>query len=577
MGKMVISSRKYSEIFNKIKGFEVSGSIEDEYGKITAYKKLKVNTENIFCLEDEYIVGVGTFFYKGEIGEAALRYIYEDICVRDINEVRKKICGTYCIACKKEGKLLVFTDNAGYYQIYYHIDANKDIVLSNTYYHVASVLEDIEVDIDTWMEMTLGNEVIRNESVFYGIDRLKPYEVLEYNYTNKGWSKKVILDDADSVCEDFWDEIKNTYETIGKKIKSHAVWCTAGQDSRASLALLFSAGLKPELFYGEGDSRITNTKVKEREIVEQIAKKFDLKFAKMNWTESNQEGIEDYIQKYGEHVRLYGFNKNIFNELENNINVECLHSGILGANVFRIPETSLRNYKEKFTIDECIDDLGVAEIFKKSCVDWKNYRRIIKERVLDAFERLNIDTNNISKIDYCKFTSYGRNDRLNNLFNMFFYCFPMLPEKKYEEYVLNIPYDNKIYSNFLLEGIYKLQKELFEIPIMSHHVLKVIDKDMLEIRNEQQGVEKVRVLLGKFWSILKDTKIREMYFLLKKDYKGHKELLEERETMKKIEECLMMSMTKEKYDIKYLVKKSDPIFLRHLIIDEIVLKEAMKK
>lgn len=576
MGKIVIASDKYKGIYDIINGFTNNGCIKGEYGTVATYKKLKVDTQNCYINEDDFIMAVGTFLYEKEMGESALRNILTNIELDNINEIRKRICGTFCMVVKKAGRLCVFTDNAGYYQIYYHIENEKDIVLTNTYYHIARVMDNVEVDIDVWMELVLGSEMIRNEAVFKDIYRLKPYEVLEYDFEKLIWETKKISTDIEDIKGDFWDDIRETYKVIADNIETHAVWCTAGQDSRGSLALLSSAGITPELYYGEGDSRITNTKEKEKEIVKSIAERFNYKFSLMNWCDSDNENIEEYINKYGEHVRLYTFNKNVFNELEHNINTKCLHTGILGANTFRIPDTSITEYKNEFTIDECIDDLGVGKVIQKSCKNWKQHREVIKERVENELQRLNINGNKMTKLDYCKITSYGRNDKLNNLFNMYAFCFPMLPEKKYEQYVLDLPYEKKIYSNFLLEGIYKLNKQLFEIPIISHHVLRYIDKDNLEIRNEQKGVEKIRKLLSPFWSTLRDSKIRELYFVLKKDDKGRKEFLEEKKTLKEILARLKKSIISEKYDVNVMVKMADPIVLSHLFIDEIVIMQALK-
>ena len=45
---------------------------------LSVYKKLRINSENLYCERDDFIAVSGTFIYKGNIGTPALQNIFHD-------------------------------------------------------------------------------------------------------------------------------------------------------------------------------------------------------------------------------------------------------------------------------------------------------------------------------------------------------------------------------------------------------------------------------------------------------------------------------------------------------------------
>ena len=89
---------------------------------------------------------------------------------------------------------------------------------------------------------------------------------------------------------------------------------TAGLDARISLATYLSVGAKPNLYYGIGNSFLTNTQDTDLQIDHKFEEAFDLSFTPLKW-ETPQKIDQDWdevINDYGFYAYIYGGSKEIF-------------------------------------------------------------------------------------------------------------------------------------------------------------------------------------------------------------------------------------------------------------------------
>ena len=105
------------------------------------FKKLCVDNDNYVAFEGGgFVTAVGTFFYKGVMGEEALKLIYDDFAKhRDICAIRREMNGAFVLAVSCDGTLCAISDTAGCLQSYYHYDeADGTWVFGNSLYEMVS-------------------------------------------------------------------------------------------------------------------------------------------------------------------------------------------------------------------------------------------------------------------------------------------------------------------------------------------------------------------------------------------------------------------------------------------------------
>lgn len=106
-----------------------------------------------------------------------------------------------------------------------------------------------------------------------------------------------------------------TYREAARSTESFEVSMTGGLDSRLQLALLLASGAdrkRIKLVYGTGNSHLTNTRTRDRELVELIAKGEGLAFAEMDWTDegTSSEQWDRALAVAGETALHMGYSGN---------------------------------------------------------------------------------------------------------------------------------------------------------------------------------------------------------------------------------------------------------------------------
>lgn len=427
----------------------------------------------------------------------------------------------------KNGVFSVFIDSGSTYDIYYHLE-NNEIILTNTVYHVACVQDTHNFNYDNILACSLCNIYPGNNTFCEGVYRLSGSQTLVFAdgiwHVNEETYKHY-----ETNSEEIWERLREKIGPLDKMFKKTGVFMTGGQDSRLYLALMLWIGLQPVLYYGKGDSLNTCTKKGDEEAVRKISEKCGLPITIMDWTECDKEGMEKYIDKYGELFTIYRFNKNVFCEFEEKIDAEFLCYGYCGE-LYRNIETITEYKKDIYTLDEYVDTLYLSGLLRELCKNYPEFRRKIYSGLLKVCRDKEINPEKMTKGDFVKLNAVYRSRadmKMNNLTNMFCCSVPFLGDGEIISILENVDYREKEYSKFLMKGINLMAPELLEIPFFSHIKEMVFDKDTFAL-SDKKIVSKYKDTVRKN---IKNEKLlrvlRKIYYLSVNDRKGKRELEQE--------------------------------------------------
>lgn len=524
MGKILITSGfdAFSRAKECISGFSINNTrvIFENYYCAT-FKKLKIDTKNIFCEGENFIIGSGTYIYKNKKDELALKSILGDFNAN--LDFRKNIVGSYCIAVYFDKKMYIFVDELAVYDIYYYMEENQ-FVLTNTYYHVAKTLSKIVVNPVGFVGNLLLN-AIKEKTPIESVYKLNANEIIvidgEKTYIDR------LQERSYADARTYIDLINALYGDVSKLFASSALWMTGGEDARMCLAVMGYLGFKPVLYYGEGNSFLTCTKKEDFKIAEEISHLVKLPLKLMNWNDSDEINKREFIDKYGEMYLLYGFNKNIINEFENNINEEIISFGYFGE-VYRVVESIEYYEKNTFTLFDYINDFCVrSKLIEEDFLG--EYCSAIYDQWKEVCMQKEVDTNKMVKEDFQKLNTVYRQKYdtvMVNFANQYTYSIPFLGNKLLTDTAENVSFKERMYSKYQMKAIEELWPELLTVRFFSHIKFKVFNRKNYELRDKDfTGVFKewVRPYVK---SELLLYMLRKIYYYIQGDRKASVEVSE---------------------------------------------------
>lgn len=495
MGKLLLTNKEewnneLREIFKET-GFSVSG----ENNLITVYKKKKVNNENFYEVNGDYVAAIGTLIYRKRMGEQALKLLYNDSENEDIKKLRRKMWGTYACVIKRGDKIKIFVDEMGTYALYYKLENKKEFVVTNTYYHIAKCTKS-KLLFDVLLKKGIRGGVYGNKTPFEGIFRLSENEFIDVdipsdifkictvelnNYKEQFKSKE----EAIAILKDCSEQIEKAYS---ENVKGHVIFATGGLDSRLELALHLKYGNDIKLGYWKGQDSVTNGTIPDLKIGEKIARKKGLVHTCYDVSESFEDSIdsidEKECDKYGEYASIYAHNRKWFQILE------CFDSSVQSLK-YGYGGELLRGTSEIFALKEKDRDLNnfVRKVycrngFEKYIVILNGIYQSIEEEIKSCFEideRENLTLEDCEKIfDYSRFHA---DCNINALVNMYYYSYPIFTDKKSWDIISSLKMKWKKYNKIAIKLLEEWDCDMLEIPIYSHHHIMKYDKYNSELKD----------------------------------------------------------------------------------------------
>lgn len=569
MAKFLLSNDKGKYDYIKNIYLDTGFNRFNEYTKdnlyFSAYEKIRVNNCNFIKIDNDFVASSGTLIYKEIIGREALKNIYDDFN-NDIQDIRNHIIGNYALIIKKENKIYVFGDENNIHNIYYY-NKNKKWILSNTQFHIAKALNDVEIDEFNLIEYAFQYSILDNGTIFKNIKKLMGDEciVLDLNHYNFNLNKininypDIQIKDIDSMVKDFAGLLQNKIKIISKNFKTITISMTGGLDSRMVLAGFLSNNIKPNITYGVGNSQITNTKNRDLEINKIYSENFGLKFYEMNW-KTNKDIFEYWdksLLKYGELFRIYGASKNVFSEFEEKLDTQFIEFGYFGETLRNRPwlENISSNF---FTIDEFVSEFYINNSYIKQCSKYKEYRGNLRCKFENIIKKNNLNKKKLTKNDFYTIYNYwfngGAHNLINNFNNLFFNSISILSIKEINYFSKEIPYEYKKNAKFMLKVLYYLYPDILDVPFFSHCHDQTFNKDKFELEYKKVYLKKIKDILIPI--IKKNKKIFNLikviyYLLINKDGKA----LDEDKDSSRL----------TKLFLNYIIEKQDKInFLKNL-------------
>ena len=531
MGKILLTNcKEWNDNLKKI--YEQTGfSISGETNVMTIYKKKKVNNENFFEFNGDYVAIAGTLIYREKMGKEALRLIYDDSAKREIKELRKDMFGTYVCAIKRRDVVKVFVDETETYALYY-MNENSNYIVTNTYYHIAKCIR-TELIFNVFLENGIRGGIFGNLTPYKDVFRLRANEYIEINLCcNACRICKVELNDYKKEFkneEDAIEILKKNAERIekiySKYIKGHVIFTTGGLDSRLELALHLLNGTDVSLGYWKGEDSITNGTIPDMKIGKKIAQKEKLKYILYDVTEDFSNSLssinEKNCDKYGEYAAIYTHNKKWFQILNSfDTSIQSLRYGYGGEFVRGTSEIfSLK--KNKRNIDDFVKFVYCRSGIEKYIIVYDEIYQSIKKGIKLCFD---INEKKSLTLEQCEFLfDYSRfhsDCNISALINMYYYSYPVFMDKKSWDIICSMKQNWKKNSRISVKLLKEWNESLLEIPIYSHHHIMKYDKNKCELKDTLKYK-----FLKQLQNKMLNTKVYDVLYInwLKKRLKPHTE------------------------------------------------------
>ena len=457
---------------------------------LAAHKKRKVKTTNFHEFENgDFVCAVGTCIYKGFFGQDALEAMYRDFDGR-VEALRVNAVGNYLIAIKKNQKLVVFVDK---YQILkaYYFNKNGEWLLANSLADVASVIEPKVINEFRLAEQVFTIATVEKETIYDGIFQLYgnefiiidlksgKFEVQEIPYSRRHWDNQ--SRSLEEITDEYAKMVKARFAVVTKVFGTNVgLHLTGGLDSRTVFSGFMSVGCKPNIFYGVGDTPLTDTKTADLLANKDYAKEFDLNSYVMNWKSNainDTSNWDSAFAKYGFEYRIYGASKNLFAEYEGKIpNYPIFfESGYFGENL-RLREWAANKKTTGFTLREFVNDYQLA-FLKRNPELYPNAKRLAEHLVKQFSKYAEIygipnkkGVFNIDQMDELRWITARKSDSIFvNFCNEFTHSISMFSIYDLHEFPFDVPAKYRKDGKFQLMLIDKLYPRALTVPIFSHN------------------------------------------------------------------------------------------------------------
>lgn len=475
--------------FNKYSRFVDSNL----YGAV--FQKLHLDNVNLLREGRDVVAAVGTYFYKKEFAENALKLIFEDLNEgKPIHEIRNELDGNFAMVVYHCEKMFALTDAMGVHYLYYYVDKDtKDWMIGTSLYEMAlclpkactcnefNLLEDC-YQYGIWGDGTLLNEFKRVEG-----DCMCIVDVNKETLSIQTGTVPLFTINQSSF-EDLTDsmsaDIKDMVSVVGKCFgRDHiSIFMTGGLDSRMTLAGLLSCGIKPHMYYGVGNSLLTNTKAPDLTIDKMYEKELGLELTVLDY--SNRLPLDE---EWDEQLNKYGFLDHFSTVTPNqrrafeSVREPFIFYGINGE-AFRNEMSILEHAdKENYTIEDVRDTYYILhrdymeKVFGDKFEEYKAWLKEKQKRTMTPY----LNEDGTIPRDFCAVyylqCMIAHDTHKNNLLNQFRYCYTLGSNYRLMQYAL-APSHMKDDAQIIIRVIDKLYPTLLDMPFFSRCEYRQYDR-----------------------------------------------------------------------------------------------------
>lgn len=498
---------------------------------LSVYRKLNLNTYNLYSDGSDCVACAGTFIYNGKIGRPALADLLQDTAHGfDLRAIRAKALGCYVVAIKKQDQVYIFVDEYHTYSIYYFMDG-EHYIITNNFSHIESVTHQPLNRCKT-LEYVVQFNIVGNMTPYDNIYKLmgNQYLVLDlksHKYTLKQEPDAQIqtarYSSLDVACTDISGVIKKYSHIKSQLFKKTCLFITGGVDSRLMLASYLSVGTRPRLVRWHGQDGVLNSRVEDyyasKALAQQTHLPFKNYFAKENFCKRFNKVNKKDMYKYGDLMLKYGDNHK-WHKIYDKIKADFLDYGYFGETLVDWDKMdSLLDFSKNISLKDFVYNLYIDNQATNGWKHQSEYRDMIYNEFLDIATGQNIDCDNLSREDCMLLFFYYRlhaDTHMVNFSNMYSHYFPLLSQPGIIEKIHNTPYAFKQNHKLNLRLIRALCPALLNITFFSHGRYRTTDIDSLELHEDNSNTKKngwlanimCKIKFGKSY-IKKDKKVQK--------------------------------------------------------------------
>lgn len=490
----------------------------------STFKKKCIEHNNVYNDGENFIACVGTYFYKGVLGGGALPMIYNDfVSGVDLAAIRESIHGNYSLVIVIDGKLWACSDALGVYYLlyYYNVDTN-DWMIGTSMFEMAKVCPydltygEFNLIEECYSKAIYGEDTIINEfkkvtgdnylCVELSTNALEVLNFKSHPFVVDSRPVDVIVDEVVSELKSIADEIKQNLGENGT-----AICMTGGLDARVTLATLLNRNLRPHLYYGVGNSCLTNTKVGDLDVDKMYAEKLGLPLQIMDYRDTVR--IDKYWDKYIDKDGFYDHFSSVTPSLKDSF--ESIGEPLVFWNffgeLFRNVDIVEDSNADEITIEDIVERHYINPRNMKPMLgdDYEQYKNHIAEKIRKSLTPYLTEH---GTLPMAYFTVYDFYRRINcdthkmNQCNQHRYSMSLLGQPKLMRYI-TMPINNRRNAIIIIKIIEGLYGHLLDFPVFSHCNFRAYDRTegRVSITKVMSRIELPKVSFVKKGSKIKQT------------------------------------------------------------------------
>lgn len=485
----VLITRGHKDIKNFLKG---------DNSTLIIAPKILVKNENYICGEelgckDDYVVGIGTYFYKGEYGKTALKLMYEDL---DTVLSENPVYGHYAFCIHKNGATYIFNDMSGFMRLYVY-EEDGQIVVSSSHTAVLATIKNPKIDKVRFAGF-IGGNYGREEGYAQGLilnDPLKYIVIKDRNSperVRKPIEKVKRIETLDEAVEYVSSLFKEQMNEIKSAVGEERIYTdlTGGLDSR-----LIASNLRASDFNFE----FINYPIfgPDAEIANIISKGLDKKL----FVQTNQPIGEDFTNHYGE----FDFGNNFFRQYPNprwTLENKFEFSGARGECI-DLPDI-YADEKLSMMSDARISSL-VPKLCLNSIISERYKKKYVEYMVNFVSERTGINPEKgMSEYEQVKFTQFiaGQfgDSNYNSAAQAHCYFYSLYNEWHFNHYISDIAFDAKSCRRLTIALIKKIDPILGSFPFVSRRRTRRNSvNEVSELPMKYRSYNGIKSMLPKFF------------------------------------------------------------------------------
>lgn len=500
----VTNNRQYYKSLKEQIGntnFQISFDYVEEGLYSIAVHKIGMHNQNAVQKGNDFCVATGTCIYKESLDYLPLLNDFDG----DMLLIRENTIGQYAICVKKDNRLSVWGDACGCYDIYYY-NENGTWLISNSLYDMAEVIGHKLLPINEFnVIVRMANRYIPNAQTFFDhISILRGEEYInvdlqssQFNIVKNKVDFPVGEDSFENLVTKAAETLKNNARIAAKVLGTPTICVTGGLDSRLVLASFLANGIKPHLFYGVGNNRITSPRKEDELCVEQLSKEFNLPIQKGDFSVSSPLDADwnNYINDCGfTTAYMWGGQKNVIDSLRSG--TDLLMFGWGGELYRNIPGWTEQKAEESITLHELLSKWYIARAESAPLIREAipNYDARVEQEMRKECEHLGLNPERMS-IDDSFFIEMKYRTMADTQIPSFiqYYKYAYLPLFEHNVLINRVHSNEKDFVKFMLALCSAIYHDILRVAFFTHQQWKTFDADSMSLRPAKANYDRCQI------------------------------------------------------------------------------------